>query len=90
MTETREVGLASVVWVETAIDEAARFLRDDAQGLRQLMYATDLLAEQPRPVGTFAYGSPDVRRMHVGRYRVLYRIVETTRTVAVVHVGRIG
>lgn len=90
MTATRDVSPASVVWGETAIDEAARFLRDDVQGLRQLMYATDLLAERPRPVGTVAYGSRDVRRMHVGRYRVLYRIAEATRTVVVLHVGRLG
>lgn len=35
----------AIVWDETAIDAAARFLKDDPVGLRQLMDAVDLLAE---------------------------------------------
>ena len=80
----------TVTWDTLAIDAAARFLKDDADGLRQLMHAIDLLAEQPRPPGTTEYGSPDLRRMHVGRYRVMYEITEATVTIIVVHIGRIG
>ncbi|MEU5032131.1 type II toxin-antitoxin system RelE family toxin [Streptomyces milbemycinicus] len=29
-------------------------------------------------------------RMHVGRYRVLYEITETTVIIVVIHIGRIG
>ncbi|MER6394288.1 type II toxin-antitoxin system RelE/ParE family toxin [Streptomyces sp. NPDC001523] len=71
----------AIVWDEAAIDAATRFLKDDADGLRHLMDAVDLLADQPRPEGSAPYGSPDLRRMHVGRYRVLYEITETTVTV---------
>ncbi|MFD0567787.1 hypothetical protein ACFQ2M_41820 [Kitasatospora saccharophila] len=28
--------------------------------------------------------------MHVGRYRVMYEITETTVTIIVIHLGRIG
>ncbi|MFF1560707.1 type II toxin-antitoxin system RelE/ParE family toxin [Streptomyces sp. NPDC058279] len=80
----------SIVWDEGAIDAAARFLKDDADGLRQLMDAVDLLGDRPRPEGSAEYGSPDLRRMHVGRYRVLYEISETTITIVVVHIGRLG
>ncbi|MFD7628995.1 type II toxin-antitoxin system RelE/ParE family toxin [Streptomyces sp. NPDC059851] len=80
----------TIVWDEPAIDAAARFLKDDPEGLRQLMDAVDLLADQPRPEGTTPYGSPDLRRMHVGRYRVLYKITEATVTIVVIHVGRLG
>ncbi|MBT2457144.1 type II toxin-antitoxin system RelE/ParE family toxin [Streptomyces sp. ISL-86] len=80
----------SIVWDEPAIDPAARFLKDDADGLRQLMDAVDLLADQPRPEGSTPYGSPDLRRMHVGRYRVMYKITEATITIVVIHVGRLG
>lgn len=80
----------TVVWDEAAIDAAARFLTDDPHGLRQLMDAVDLLADQPRPEGSAAYGSPDPRRIHVGRYRVLYEITEAARTIVVIHVGRLG
>ncbi|MFB6864268.1 type II toxin-antitoxin system RelE/ParE family toxin [Streptomyces virginiae] len=79
-----------VVWDEAAIDAAVRFLKDDPDGLRQLMDAVDLLADEPRPQGTAEYGSPDLRRMHVGRYRVLYEITDATVTVVVIHVGRLG
>ncbi|MFD7445766.1 type II toxin-antitoxin system RelE/ParE family toxin [Streptomyces sp. NPDC059909] len=80
----------AIIWDEAAIGAAARFLKDDPEGLRQLMDAVDLLAGQPRPEGSAEYGSADLRRMHVGRYRVLYEITEATVTVVVIHVGRIG
>jgi mRNA interferase RelE/StbE len=80
----------AIVWDEAAIDTAARFLKDDPDGLRQLMDAVDLLADDPRPDGTFEYGSPDLRRMHVGRYRVMYEITDTTLTIVVIHIGRLS
>ncbi|WP_244320564.1 type II toxin-antitoxin system RelE family toxin [Streptomyces melanosporofaciens] len=72
------------------MNAAARFLKDDPDGLRQLVDAVGLLADTPRPAGTAEYGSPDLRRMHVGRYRVLYEIAETTVTIVVIHIGRTG
>ncbi|MFB7781892.1 type II toxin-antitoxin system RelE/ParE family toxin [Streptomyces vinaceus] len=80
----------AIVWDEPAIDAAAHFLKDDLDGLRQLMDAVDLLADQPRPEGSIPYGSQDLRRMHVGRYRVMYEITEATVTIVVIHVGRLG
>ncbi|WP_030777422.1 type II toxin-antitoxin system RelE family toxin [Streptomyces sp. NRRL F-2664] len=80
----------AITWDEAAIGAAARFLKDDPDGLRHMMDAVDLLAEQPWPGGSAEYGSPDLRRMHVGRYRVLYEITETTVTIVVIHVGRLG
>ncbi|UNO39808.1 type II toxin-antitoxin system RelE/ParE family toxin [Streptomyces sp. MST-110588] len=78
----------SIVWGESAINAAAGFLKDDANGLSQLLATVDLLADNPRPDGTTAYGSSDLRRMYVGRYRVLYEITDTTTTVAILHLGR--
>ncbi|WP_267286785.1 type II toxin-antitoxin system RelE family toxin [Kitasatospora acidiphila] len=46
--------------------------------------------DSPHPPGTAAYGSADLRRMHVGRYRVLYEVTEATVTIVVIHLGRIG
>ncbi|WP_432121622.1 type II toxin-antitoxin system RelE family toxin [Streptomyces sp. S1] len=80
----------AIVWSEPAIDAAARFLKDDPDGLRLLMDAVDLLADQPRPEGSAPYGSPDLRRMHVGFYRVVYEITEATVTIVVIHAGRLG
>ncbi|MFF5128119.1 type II toxin-antitoxin system RelE/ParE family toxin [Streptomyces syringium] len=79
-----------IIWDEPAIDAATRFLKDDPEGLRQLFTAIDLLADDPRPVGAAEYGSPDLRRIHVGRYRVLYEITDSSVTIVIIHVGRIG
>ena len=44
------------------------------------------LADEPRPAGSFPYGSPDRRRLRIGRYRVMYDI--TAEAVSVWHLGR--
>ncbi|MDH6145299.1 mRNA interferase RelE/StbE [Kitasatospora sp. GP30] len=80
----------TIIWDEPAINAAARLLKDDPEGPRQVMDAVDLLADSPRPPGSAEYGSPDLRRMHVGRYRVMYEITEATVTIVVIHLGRIG
>jgi len=74
-----------VEYDERAIDQAAAFL-DDPDGIRALLDAIDRLADDPRPAGSFPYGSPDLRRLRAGRYRVLYEI--TGQTVAVRHIAR--
>ncbi|MFE1955541.1 MULTISPECIES: type II toxin-antitoxin system RelE/ParE family toxin [unclassified Streptomyces] len=78
-----------ILWHERATSAAVRFLKEDPDGLRQVYAAADLLAEDPRPRGTTAYGSPELRRMHVGRYRLLYEIDNGTITVVVLNIGRI-
>ncbi|MFZ0187718.1 MAG: type II toxin-antitoxin system RelE/ParE family toxin [Streptosporangiaceae bacterium] len=70
---------------ERAISQAVGFL-DDPQGVQELLDAIDRLADDPRPPGAFPYGSPDVRRLRVGRYRVLYEISEDA--VAIRHIAR--
>lgn len=61
-----------VIYEEKAIDQAAGFLADDPAGLGALLDAVDRLADDPRPAESFPYGSPDLRRLRVGRYRVMY------------------
>jgi mRNA interferase RelE/StbE len=70
---------------ERAIDQAAAFL-DDPPGIRAVLDAIDLLADDPRPAGSFPYGSPDLRRLRVGRYRILYQI--TGDSVVIRHIAR--
>ena len=74
-----------VEYDERAINQAASFL-DDPYGIRAVLDAIDQLADDPRPAGSFPYGSPDLRRLRAGRYRVLYEI--TDETVAVRHIAR--
>jgi mRNA interferase RelE/StbE len=78
----------TVTWDPPAVTAASRFLNDDPVGLGQLMDAVELLADDPRPVGSFPYGSGDLRRIRVGRYRVLVEIDSRERTVTVIHLGR--
>jgi mRNA interferase RelE/StbE len=70
---------------ERAISQAAAFL-DDPGGIREVLDAIDRLADDPRPPGSFPYGSPDLRRLRVGRYRVLYEI--TGNAVTIRHIAR--
>ena len=77
----------AVLWSERAINAAAGFLSDDGPGLRQLLAAVDQLADDPQPASSVQYGSPALRRLRVGRYRVLYEISDV---ITVIHVGRLG
>jgi mRNA interferase RelE/StbE len=70
---------------EAAISQAAAFLSDPA-GIREVLDAIDRLADDPRPPESFPYGSPDLRRLRIGQYRVLYEIIQDT--VAIRHVAR--
>lgn len=51
---------------ERAISQAAAFL-DDPHGTGAVLDAIDRLADEPSPAGSFPYGSPDLRRLRVGR-----------------------
>lgn len=77
----------SVVWSDRAFDAAVGFLAGDVQGLRQLLEVVDGLAEDPQPAESVEYGSPALRRLRVGRYRVLYEISDV---VTVIHLGQVG
>jgi mRNA interferase RelE/StbE len=50
---------------------------DDASGLSRVLEAIDALADDPRPPGSVPWG-PVVSRLHVGPYRVLYEVGEST------------
>jgi mRNA interferase RelE/StbE len=63
-----------ITWEAQAIDQAAGFLHDDPDGVREMLDAVARLADEPSPAGSFPYGSPDRRRLRIGRYRVMYDI----------------
>jgi mRNA interferase RelE/StbE len=75
-----------IIFEDKAINRAAGFLADDPDGLREVLDAIDGLADNPRPPESFAFGSPDLRRLRVGHYRVLYRI--EVDTISVGHIAR--
>ena len=51
-----------------------------------MLDAVGRLAGDPRPAGSFPYGSPDLRRLRAGRYRVMYEI--NGDVVPVWHIAR--
>jgi mRNA interferase RelE/StbE len=78
-----------IVWELPALAAASRFLKSDPSGLGRLMEAVDRLAEDPRPAGTHAYGHPDLRRLRVGAYRVIYELNASSGVIKVFHIGRV-
>jgi mRNA interferase RelE/StbE len=63
-----------VNWEIRALDLAAGFLGDDPTGVAVLWESVSRLAEEPRPAESFAYWSPDLRRLRADRCRVFYTI----------------
>ena len=78
-----------VNWEVQALDRTAGFLSDDLAGVRRLWESVSRLADEPRPPESFPYGSPDLRRLRAGRYRVFYAIDERRKLVQVNHVARL-
>ena len=70
---------------ERAISQATAFLADPP-GIRAALDATGQLAGDPRPGGSFPCGSPGLRRLRIGRYRVLDEIGEDA--IAIGHIAR--
>ncbi|MFK4544504.1 mRNA interferase RelE/StbE [Streptomyces tendae] len=74
-----------VVWEPAALDAATGHLKGDPAGVDDLLYVTDQLAGNPRPEGSRAWGV-DLRRLHHGRWRILYRLDAEARTPYIEHV----
>jgi mRNA interferase RelE/StbE len=70
-----------VNWEIRAIDLTAGFLSDDPAGVAALWDRVSRLADEPRPAESFPYGSPDLRRLRAGRYRVFYTVDDDRQTV---------
>jgi mRNA interferase RelE/StbE len=78
-----------VNWEIKALDQTAGFLNDDLAGVRGLWESVSRLAGEPRPPESFPYGSPDLRRLRAGRYRVFYTIDERRKLLRINHVARL-
>jgi mRNA interferase RelE/StbE len=77
-----------VEWRPSAKQKIIEFRKSDPEGADQIFDAVNALARNPRPVGARSYGSPDVLRIHIGRYRLMYEVAEAVVTITVIHVGR--
>ncbi|TGB13519.1 type II toxin-antitoxin system RelE/ParE family toxin [Streptomyces sp. MZ04] len=76
-----------VPWEPSALNTATGHLKTDPDSLQDLLTATDRLAEEPRPAGSRPWGI-DYRRLHLGRWRILYRIDTDARTLHIEHIRR--
>ncbi|GAA1685709.1 hypothetical protein GCM10009830_36520 [Glycomyces endophyticus] len=77
----------SVQWEPAVVAQVSRFMATHHKELEALLEFLDSLEEQPRPVGSVAWG-PDYRRARVGAWRVLYRIDDAISVVGIENVGR--
>jgi mRNA interferase RelE/StbE len=77
-----------IIFEPRALDSAARFLKEDPSGLALVLDTIDKLAHDPRPATSVPYGSPDLRRLRIGDYRVLYIIEEEVIRILVTNLGR--
>ena len=78
-----------VNWEIQALDQTAGFLRDDPVGVAALWDTVGQLADEARPPESFPYGSPDLRLLCAGRYRVFCTIDEERQVVQIDHVARL-
>ena len=79
-----------VNWEIQALDQTTGFFRDDLIGVAALWDSDSQFADEPRPPESFPYGSPDLRRLRAGRYRVFYTIDEQRRVIQIDHVARLA
>ena len=77
-----------IIFEPHALDAAARFLEEDPSGLALVLDTIDKLAGDPRPAGSTPYGSPDIRRLRIDDYRVLYFIDDEVIHILLTHLGR--
>jgi mRNA interferase RelE/StbE len=71
-----------VDWEPSAVKLASRYLLDDPAGLWAVLEIVDALAESPRPDNAHPLGDSGLHRLRAGKYRVVYEVDETTRTVS--------
>ncbi|WP_344288924.1 type II toxin-antitoxin system RelE/ParE family toxin [Streptomyces synnematoformans] len=55
----------------------------------QIFDAINALASDPRPRRARPYGSSDVLRLPVGRYRLMYEVHDDVVTITVFHIGNV-
>ncbi|MGL5809849.1 MAG: type II toxin-antitoxin system RelE family toxin, partial [Nocardioides sp.] len=75
-----------IVWADEAFAAAQAFMVDEPAGLTDVFDAVDDLADDPQPTGAFRWGSTDLLRLRIGRYRVLYDVGSSS--IEVIHLGR--
>ncbi|WP_328541228.1 type II toxin-antitoxin system RelE/ParE family toxin [Streptomyces sp. NBC_00371] len=76
----------TVTWEPSAVDATVRFLEERPDALDEVVAASGMLVEDPKPAGSTPWGTSH-RRLRVGRWRLLFRIDDANRTLHIEHVG---
>lgn len=71
---------ADVIFQPAARRALTQLRKADREGVDQVLDAINLLLGNPRPPGSQPYGS-GYCRIHVGRYRVLYQVLDGSPVV---------
>ncbi|WP_059005670.1 type II toxin-antitoxin system RelE family toxin [Streptomyces specialis] len=80
--------MSAVEWLPQAKTAMKRYRQDDPKGIDMVLDSVNLLAKNPRPAGAHPYG-PDHLRIHVGHYRIFYRIKQNRPVILEIQtVGR--
>lgn len=78
---------ATVVWEPKALAAAARYAKDDPEGVLAAFDSADALVDEPHPPGSFSYGE-GLYRLRVGDYRVWYDLRDGVVEIVVFYLGR--
>ena len=60
------------------------------QDVRRILKRIDMLADDPRPIGSEKLSTQELYRIRQGRYRILHQIEDAVLIVVVVKVGKRG
>ena len=76
----------TVVFRQTALHNLARIRSEDKDLFIRARRAIALLADQPYPEGSVAWGATGVCRLHAGDIRVLYEVDDAAATIYVINI----
>jgi mRNA-degrading endonuclease RelE of RelBE toxin-antitoxin system len=77
----------TVVFRQTALRNLARIRSEDQDMFGRTRRAIALLADQPYPKNTVAWGATGVYRLHSGDIRILYEVDDEAATVYIINIG---
>jgi mRNA interferase RelE/StbE len=80
----------TVVCRETALRNLADLRSEDNELFIRTRRAVALLADQPRPEGSVAWGATGIYRLHAADIRVLYEVDDAAATVYIINIGIIS
>jgi mRNA interferase RelE/StbE len=65
------------------------YAKSDPRGMDLVLDTINLLTTDPRPRGAQQYGSRNTLRIHIGAYRLLYEVSDSTVTIALISLGKV-